>query len=296
MTDHQAPAASEEIRYDEPGIPLYVRCGRLSDYPSRWGSCHWHQDLEFIHIVSGEMRHFISGERVLLREGDSMLINAGQIHYCYTQNMQDCTFLCILVPPSLLSPCDAVSERFFRPMVTDFSFPCAVFRSGTEEGEGYKALLRKCWQMKEEAAFGYQVDIIARLSSLAMIAARTHRQRSRARQDKEDQTLIAQKRMVAFIKAHFQENISQRDIAQSAPVSEDGCIRIFKSCLGQTPLQYLNAYRLEASRRLLLNTDQKVSQISEQCGFRHISYYGRLFEKAYGLSPLMYRKKIRTEE
>lgn len=295
MTGNRAPEASERIRYDEENIPLYVRCGRLSDYPARWGSCHWHQDLEFIHIMQGEMRHFVSGERVLLREGDSLLVNAGQLHYCYTKNMQDCVFLCILLPPSLLTANEELARRFILPMTTDFSFPCAVFQKGTPEGDRYARLLRESWALKQEKPWGYQLDILGNLLTLVMTAARRHQSHTLERQPREDDRLIAQKRMIVYIKANYARDIKARDIADSAEISETLCGRLFKSYLGQTPLQYLNAYRLESSRRMLLNSEQKIMDIAAQCGFHHISYFGKLFERAYGCSPLIYRKNYREQ-
>lgn len=53
--------ASEIVRYDETGIPLYIQTGELSRYPDRKALCHWHDDLEFIKIIDGEMNYYING-------------------------------------------------------------------------------------------------------------------------------------------------------------------------------------------------------------------------------------------
>lgn len=37
--------ASEIVRYDEVGIPLYIREGLLSSYPDHRALCHWHEDI-----------------------------------------------------------------------------------------------------------------------------------------------------------------------------------------------------------------------------------------------------------
>ena len=39
--------ASEIVRYDEVGIPLYIREGLLSSYPDHRALCHWHEDIEW---------------------------------------------------------------------------------------------------------------------------------------------------------------------------------------------------------------------------------------------------------
>ena len=49
--------ASEIVRYDEVGIPLYIREGLLSSYPDHRALCHWHEDIEWVQIRSGQMNN-----------------------------------------------------------------------------------------------------------------------------------------------------------------------------------------------------------------------------------------------
>ena len=56
---------SEIVHYDEMGIPLYVRIGELSFYPGKKALCHWHEDMEFIRILKGEMNYYVNGHNVL---------------------------------------------------------------------------------------------------------------------------------------------------------------------------------------------------------------------------------------
>ena len=50
--------ASEIVRYDEVGIPLYIREGLLSSYPDHRALCHWHEDIEWVQIRSGQMNYY----------------------------------------------------------------------------------------------------------------------------------------------------------------------------------------------------------------------------------------------
>ena len=102
---------------------------------------------------------------------------------------------------------------------------------------------------------------------------------------------VIQKQMITFIHRHYAENLSIEDIAVSARVSQVRCRRIFKQYLRQTPLQFLNAYRLEVSGNLLRDTDQTVMEIGERCGYRHKSHFAKAFSKCYGCTPREYRKK-----
>lgn len=66
--------------------------------------------------------------------------------------------------------------------------------------------------------------------------------------------------------------------------------RLFLKQTGRTFHSYLNMCRLDAAALLLKTTDKTVLEISFECGFNSISYFNRIFLKAYGKTPLQYRK------
>ena len=59
--------ASEIVHYDIMGTPIYIRKGLLSLYPDMRALCHWHEDIELIYILKGEMNYDINGKTVLLK-------------------------------------------------------------------------------------------------------------------------------------------------------------------------------------------------------------------------------------
>ena len=76
--------ASEIVRYDEVGIPLSIREGFLSAYPNHRALCHWHEDIEWVYIRSGQMNYYMNGKRVLLNTGEALMVNSRQMHYGYS--------------------------------------------------------------------------------------------------------------------------------------------------------------------------------------------------------------------
>ncbi len=67
--------------------------------------------------------------------------------------------------------------------------------------------------------------------------------------------------------------------------------RSMREHLGQTPSSWVNQRRLEHASRLLGSSDWPITEIAATCGFDNLSYFHRLFRKAYAASPLQYRKK-----
>ena len=65
---------SEIVHYGHTGIPLYIRTADLAAYPGMSAPCHWHDDIEWIFIISGKMCYYINGKRILLNEKDSLMV------------------------------------------------------------------------------------------------------------------------------------------------------------------------------------------------------------------------------
>ena len=99
------------------------------------------------------------------------------------------------------------------------------------------------------------------------------------------------KRMMIFIKDHYGDAVTVRDIAASAFVSERECLRIFSSSLGIPPGQFLISYRLREAERLLSGTGMNISEIASATGFDSPSYFASLFRRKHGQTPSEYRKR-----
>ncbi len=67
--------------------------------------------------------------------------------------------------------------------------------------------------------------------------------------------------------------------------------RLFKKETGTTFSKYLNSVRLTKAEKLLLCTKEKVTSVSEACGYENATHFNRVFKKRYGLTPSEYRKK-----
>ena len=65
--------------------------------------------------------------------------------------------------------------------------------------------------------------------------------------------------------------------------------RIFKKETGRSFVEYLTDLRIEKAKLLLKNSDLKIYEIAERVGIDNPNYFGILFKKVEGCSPLEYR-------
>ena len=67
--------------------------------------------------------------------------------------------------------------------------------------------------------------------------------------------------------------------------------RLFRQCFGESPRVRQTGLRLLKARQLLGETDQRISQIALDSGYRSLSLFNALFRKRFGLSPSAWREK-----
>jgi AraC-like DNA-binding protein len=96
---------------------------------------------------------------------------------------------------------------------------------------------------------------------------------------------------IAHMHGHFSENITFPELSKSVGLSLGYFYRLFKKHTGKTPSDYLASVRVERASRLLRMTDLKICEISRNVGYRDQLYFSRVFKKAKGVSPKVFRNK-----
>ena len=66
-------------------------------------------------------------------------------------------------------------------------------------------------------------------------------------------------------------------------------MRRFAKATGMSPLDYVHALRLEEAKHLLESTELPVEAIANDVGYEDTSFFGRLFRRKTGITPLQYR-------
>lgn len=283
--------SSEVVLYDHPGIPLYIQKDRLSDYPDMRAICHWHDDIEFIYVWEGRLNYHINGKTVLLKENDCIMVNSRQMHYGYAFQGQDCKFSCILFHPSLFTGSRVLVQQDVAPVLENTGLEYLYFDSEEDFGREVSGVLKRITVLKERSETAYELEVIGEIHILWSRILRHREVFPADRGGDSDTDLKAQKDMVSYIYQHYGEKITLEEIAASGHVCRSKCCAIFKHYLQQSPIEFLNAYRLKTGCSLLLYTDKSITEIAFVCGFNHLSYFSKMFQECYGCTPGEYRRR-----
>jgi transcriptional regulator GlxA family with amidase domain len=110
------------------------------------------------------------------------------------------------------------------------------------------------------------------------------------KQHKDPQVLKAQ----TFIEKDYAQQINMDDLAARVGMSLRNFKRRFRRATGDSPLSYLQRFRVEAAKRQFENTHQSISEICYQVGYEDLPFFRGIFKRYVGLSPNEYRKRIQA--
>jgi AraC-like DNA-binding protein len=94
-----------------------------------------------------------------------------------------------------------------------------------------------------------------------------------------------------FVALYYSQDISVKDIANFVGLSRTYLTRIFTKHLNVGPGEYINQYRVERAKMLLINTKKSIKEISHETGFNYTHYFTAFFKRSTGLTPTDYREK-----
>lgn len=96
-------------------------------------------------------------------------------------------------------------------------------------------------------------------------------------------------RGLRYMRDHFHEPITIKDVVGAAAMSRRGLHKAFLENLHRTPGKELQRLRIEKAKHLLLDNSLKVYSVAEMCGFPSANTFCISFRQSTGVSPKEFR-------
>lgn len=98
-----------------------------------------------------------------------------------------------------------------------------------------------------------------------------------------------------YLRTHVKHPGRVDKLAEQVSLSVSHFCRAFKTTFGQTPHIYIIRLRLELAQKLMLTTDEPLSQIAITCGLADQAHLTKLFRRWLNESPSAWRRRNLTE-
>lgn len=97
--------------------------------------------------------------------------------------------------------------------------------------------------------------------------------------------------IIDYVKSAYNKNITLKSVAQRFYMNPAYLGRIFKDETGEFFSDFVNRIRIHEAGKLMLDSDMKIYEIAEKCGYKDINYFRDLFKKITGINPMEFKKK-----
>ncbi len=249
---------------------------------------HWHDELEIIYVKSDFLTVSISGENYIGTPGDAFVVSPGNLHFMGSQT-GTVDYFTFLFPLEYISFCvnDMLDDKLLKPLKNGHLMIDPRIKDTAKElceqlVETYMAKNKKI-----------ESEITAQIKTkriLLQFILEMWEKGFVIENDKSGRNTV-EKEIISYVQQNFKKKISLKEFGEQFHLSEKYISRYFKEHFHITLSQYITHLRLEYAKQLLQDTDTPVTEIAMQSGYQNVSYFIRSFKKAYGVSPLKYKKK-----
>lgn len=282
---------SEVLHYDQPDFPVFIRKNIIppnacfSDI-----SLHWHDDLEFIYVLSGDIGYYVDGEHVVMRAGEGIFVNARHMHLICNADL-GCTLLCIIFPPTVLCSTEFIASKMVNPVLNAKELAYLLL---SEQVPWQKEILIEIKEIYDNSLQeNGESDIMAAIYRLWGTLYRNIDVKTVEKH--KDENLILMKRMLDYLYGNYDKKITLNDVCAQAGIGKNKCTELFHRYTNMSPMDYLRNYRVEKGVELLRETDLSVTEIAYEVGMSGASYFAESLRKYRGCSPLQIRKDTKNE-
>lgn len=99
-------------------------------------------------------------------------------------------------------------------------------------------------------------------------------------------------KMKLFVSHNYYKKIRVNDVCRCTRLNTDYVSKIFKKYTGSTLIEYINVYRINEAKKLLINPNLSIVTIAEMVGFRDESYFCTVTKRIDGMTPAKIRSRL----
>ncbi|RYZ97863.1 MAG: AraC family transcriptional regulator, partial [Sphingobacteriaceae bacterium] len=92
-----------------------------------------------------------------------------------------------------------------------------------------------------------------------------------------------------YIESNYDKKITLLMLSQKVFMSEESFSRFFSKVMKKPFFYFLNEYRINMACKMLIGTNEPVSQICYACGYESFPFFYRQFKKFKSCTPQKFR-------
>ncbi len=256
---------------------------------------HWHDDFELIYCTAGRIQVTLWGRSYTLCAEDMIVILPHAVHSIEQADTESGKYFNIMFHHSLFkgSEDDLCYDKYVLPFLADEKSMEYFYPADSPFNQTVTPCILSMLAHREDS---YSTHELLIKSNLFLLLHYINQYSTAATNDNSSSQLSYSrlKNALYYIQKFYDREISIRKAAEQCGFSESHFMKLFKEFTGMSFNAYLVNYRLDLAAKQLSETNLKVIDIAENCGFHNHSYFTRVFKKKYKKTPLSYKKTAQS--
>ncbi|NBD25393.1 AraC family transcriptional regulator [Paenibacillus glycinis] len=266
------------------------QAGRKPPFPA-W---NYHDEIEFLLILRGEMTAYYGDEQLPLRKGDVALFGSAEPHT--TQQTKATPLSYLVFQLNLRKYWDHSTmnnmmhfAEIFRPL----SALNYIFRENREARARVAALIRDIYKEMNEDRIGCELAVSSMVKLILLTLLRSD---DRKLLHYHDHLLYERLRpAINYVEEHLHEKLSVETVSGLLNLSGTHFMKSFKKALGMTFTEFVVFKRIKRAEQLLLTSDISIAEAAVAVGMSNLGHFYQLFNRLNDCSPKQFRDRLRTD-
>lgn len=241
---------------------------------------HWHRPCEIVRVISGQLTIYMDDATVTAGPDEIVFLNQEIIHGYAPTN---CTYEVIDFDTNAIllrtSLCKDILHTFANNKIRILPF------HPIKNADLYDITNRL---FRLASIHADEKDLLL-LSTLFELLGTIYVQHHYTQNFNSSTSVKRFKPLLDYFESAFMNPITLSEMAKISGMTTNRFATAFRDFFGQTPIEFLNAYRVERACMLLINTEYSITDIACSCGFFDASYFVKVFKKYKGITPKKYR-------
>ena len=254
---------------------------------------HWHTDYEIIHVLDGQFNFLWGSETVILNKDDYVVIQDGVLHGDGDEILSG-SYESVVFDFNILRSKHYSQDMFLKNVAEHRVILNKVINI---DDPFIKQNMDKLFETMRSRDAGYELLTVGEIMCFFGYI-------QNKKMYSQDEKIITARNLknsqlqsvFNYIETNFEKHITLETLSEISGVSPKYFCRIFREYTKYTPIDYLNAYRIDRSCSLLMTTDKTLNEIAKECGFSDSSYYIKIFKKYKGMTPYRYKSFDHKED
>lgn len=240
---------------------------------------HWHRSIEFSLVCKGEVELWINNHKEIIKEGEFIFVNSGQIHKLARASDKTVEVLLVIIPYEFLKKVLPEVESYHFNIHKDIPQKQRLMQIYTQ----FLAYAKAPEEYDEFMMNAYVNEVLFILLKYFQVDIQNEKEHGFVKKQ--------QHKVLDYIEDNYKEDLCLANLAKVCHMSEEHFSRSFHENFGMNFKTYLTNYRLYCSYSEVVESAKSMQDIALDNGFSSVKSFINAFKEGYGSTPFQFRKQ-----